>query len=174
MASEQQPRRTSSHDPNKEELEEGDIRYGDVFPAVAAASRELASRAIPPGDAALMQYAEAQIQGKTQRGGPAAGEGAIRHGYQPERWRSWSWRGDRVALQLNMTLGLLKLMFREGGLWPRPSEDSWTVTIGDALEATAITIGNKPIDQCDADAIQAAEIRAAHGRAWKFFGPRAT
>ncbi|KAJ8547300.1 hypothetical protein K7X08_010886 [Anisodus acutangulus] len=34
------------------------------------------------------------------------------------------------------------------------------ITIGQALEATAKTIPGKPVDQCDAAAIQAAEIRA--------------
>lgn len=34
------------------------------------------------------------------------------------------------------------------------------VTIGQALEATAHTAGDKPVDQSDAAAIQAAEVRA--------------
>lgn len=34
------------------------------------------------------------------------------------------------------------------------------ITIGEALEATARTCGNKPVDQSDAAAIQAAEVRA--------------
>ena len=34
------------------------------------------------------------------------------------------------------------------------------VTIGEALEAVAITAGDKPVEQSDAAAIQAAEIRA--------------
>lgn len=34
------------------------------------------------------------------------------------------------------------------------------VTIGEALEATALSAGDKPVDQSDAAAIQAAEIRA--------------
>lgn len=34
------------------------------------------------------------------------------------------------------------------------------ITIGEALEATALSIGDKPIDQSDAAAIQAAEMRA--------------
>ena len=35
------------------------------------------------------------------------------------------------------------------------------ITIGDALEITALTAGNKPIEQSDAAAIRAAEIRAS-------------
>lgn len=34
------------------------------------------------------------------------------------------------------------------------------ITIGEALEATAHTVGDKPVDQSDASAIQAAEVRA--------------
>lgn len=34
------------------------------------------------------------------------------------------------------------------------------ITIGEALEATALTAGNKPVEQSDAAAIQAAEVRA--------------
>ncbi|GAB2218776.1 hypothetical protein Droror1_Dr00002008 [Drosera rotundifolia] len=34
------------------------------------------------------------------------------------------------------------------------------ITIGEALEATAITAGHKPVDRSDAAAIQAAEVRA--------------
>lgn len=34
------------------------------------------------------------------------------------------------------------------------------ITIGEALEATAQTAGDKPVDQSDAAAIQAAEVRA--------------
>lgn len=35
-----------------------------------------------------------------------------------------------------------------------------TITIGEALEATALSVGDKPVDQGDAAAIQAAEARA--------------
>lgn len=34
------------------------------------------------------------------------------------------------------------------------------ITIGEALEATALTAGSKPVDYSDAAAIQAAEVRA--------------
>lgn len=38
--------------------------------------------------------------------------------------------------------------------------DDASITIGEALEATALTAGNRPVDQSDAAAIQAAEVRA--------------
>lgn len=37
------------------------------------------------------------------------------------------------------------------------------ITIGEALEASAQTAGNRPVDQSDAVAIQAAEVRATGG-----------
>lgn len=38
--------------------------------------------------------------------------------------------------------------------------DEYKVTIGEALEAAAWTAGEKPVEQSDAAAIQAAEVRA--------------
>ncbi|KAL3537895.1 hypothetical protein ACH5RR_001261 [Cinchona calisaya] len=40
------------------------------------------------------------------------------------------------------------------------SELRSSITIGEALEATVLTAGNKPVDYSDAAAIQAAEVRA--------------
>ncbi|XP_050141205.1 late embryogenesis abundant protein D-34-like [Malus sylvestris] len=43
---------------------------------------------------------------------------------------------------------------------PGGSLDRDAITIGEALEVSALTAGNKPIEQSDAAAIQAAEMRA--------------
>lgn len=43
---------------------------------------------------------------------------------------------------------------------PGATLDKDSITIGEALEASAISAGDKPIDQSDAAAIQAAEVRA--------------
>ena len=43
---------------------------------------------------------------------------------------------------------------------PGVTQASDKITIGEALEAAAMSAGDKPIDQSDAAAIQAAEIRA--------------
>ncbi|GFP85761.1 late embryogenesis abundant protein d-34, partial [Phtheirospermum japonicum] len=40
------------------------------------------------------------------------------------------------------------------------SEHRGDITIGEALEATALTAGHRPVDYSDAAAIQAAEVRA--------------
>ncbi|KAF2575086.1 hypothetical protein F2Q70_00000329 [Brassica cretica] len=41
-----------------------------------------------------------------------------------------------------------------------PPASEGTITIGEALEATVLTAGNKPVEWSDAAAIQAAEVRA--------------
>ncbi|XP_028762140.1 late embryogenesis abundant protein D-34-like [Neltuma alba] len=61
--SQEQPRRSADED--KQEP----IKYGEVFVNVKG---ELASKPIAPRDAAMMQSAEAQVLGGTQKGGPAA------------------------------------------------------------------------------------------------------
>lgn len=43
---------------------------------------------------------------------------------------------------------------------PGGALDRDAITIGEALEASALTAGDKPIEQSDAAAIQAAEMRA--------------
>ncbi|XP_031131657.1 late embryogenesis abundant protein 47 [Ipomoea triloba] len=43
---------------------------------------------------------------------------------------------------------------------PKNISKKVTITIGEALEATALTAGDKPVDYGDAAAIQAAEVRA--------------
>ncbi|MBA0832036.1 hypothetical protein Goarm_016452 [Gossypium armourianum] len=46
---------------------------------------------------------------------------------------------------------------------PTGAGDQSGITIGEALEATAISVGDKPVDRGDAAAIRAAEARAAGG-----------
>lgn len=43
---------------------------------------------------------------------------------------------------------------------PGATLDKDSISIGEALEASAVSAGDKPIDQSDAAAIQAAELRA--------------
>lgn len=49
---------------------------------------------------------------------------------------------------------------QQGDVGATGIDGSDAITIGEALEATAFSAGNKPIDESDAAAIQAAEIRA--------------
>lgn len=45
-------------------------------------------------------------------------------------------------------------------LSPEPMSGKTNITIGEALEATALAAGGRPVDYSDAVAIQAAEVRA--------------
>lgn len=48
-------------------------------------------------------------------------------------------------------------LFEDGG---RDGGQGDAITIGEALEATVMTAGSKPVEQSDAASIQAAEVRA--------------
>lgn len=61
-----QPRR--SQQPAGQGENQEPIKYGDVFNV----SGELANKPIEPQDAAMMQTAETQVLGQTQKGGTAA------------------------------------------------------------------------------------------------------
>ncbi|KAG7014451.1 hypothetical protein SDJN02_24628, partial [Cucurbita argyrosperma subsp. argyrosperma] len=110
------------------------IKYGDVFDV----SGDLASKPIAPRDAATMQAAENMLLGQTPRGGPAA--------------------VMQSAANINERTGLVGHSDVTDVARDQGVTDS--ITIGEALEASAISAGDKPIDQSDAAAIQAAEVRA--------------
>lgn len=61
-----------------------------------------------------------------------------------------TWQESKALVSLNLIQRLRR--------WDPQSAD--TVTIGEALEATALSLGDKPVDHKDAAAIQAAETRA--------------
>ncbi|GMY16689.1 late embryogenesis abundant protein D-34 [Fagus crenata] len=150
------------------------IKYSDVF----SVSGALASKPIAPQDAATMQAAENIVLGQTQKGGPAAvmqsaaavneRVGAVHH-----RQATNIARNEGVAVSETEIGGTRVITEEVGGQvvgrYVTPdvalrnagsvlSRDA--ITIGEALEATALSIGDKPIDQSDAAAIQAAEMRA--------------
>ncbi|XP_040989557.1 late embryogenesis abundant protein D-34-like [Juglans microcarpa x Juglans regia] len=150
------------------------IRYGDVFNV----SGDLASMPVAPQDAAMMQTAERMALGQTQKGGPAA------------VMQSAATRNERAALvghrDFSDVAGELGVTVTESdvpgsrmitesvagqvvGQYVEPAAvqqavveviQQSAITIGEALEATAQSSGNKPVDQSDAAAIQAAEVRA--------------
>ncbi|KAL3827968.1 hypothetical protein ACJIZ3_016770 [Penstemon smallii] len=93
-------------------------------------SGELASKPIAPQDAAIVQSAENVVIGQTPKGGPAAVV------------------GQRYGVPAASPPP------------PASAQDPDAITIGEALEATALSAGDKPIDASDAAAIQAAETRA--------------
>ncbi|KAI3678903.1 hypothetical protein L6452_38207 [Arctium lappa] len=156
--SQEQPRRS----------EEEPIKYGDVFNV----SGELANKPITPQDAADMQAAETKVLGKTQKGGPAAvmqstadinknrgvvgdddnqGIAVSDTEYAGHRIVTESVGGEVVGQYVRSNLASSLAPAKLGG-------DA--VTVGEALEATVVSAGDKPVDQSDAAAIQAAEVRA--------------
>ncbi|KAL7589413.1 late embryogenesis abundant protein D-34 [Lactuca sativa] len=166
--SQEQPRR-----PQPEDQEP--IKYGDVFQV----SGEIANKPITPQDAATMQTAENMVLGKIQKGGPAAvmqsaasvneSRGVVSH------YDVTSATGDQgVTVSEAVVAGHHIVTESVGGevvgqyvgtnkaSSPAPpiSGGDDQVTIGEALEAAAISAGEKPVDQSDAAAIQAAEVRA--------------
>ncbi|KAJ6846044.1 late embryogenesis abundant protein D-34-like [Iris pallida] len=170
--SQQQPQR-----PQQAQAQSEPVKYGDVFPVQG----ELANQPIKPQDAAMMQTAENLVLGQTQKGGPAAvmqsastyNERAGLVGHQDaspvpadqgvsvtetdlpagRRVITESIAGQVVG-KFEMPAPLATYNHPAGAL------EGGAVTIGEALEASALTAGDKPVDRCDAAAIQAAEMRA--------------
>ncbi|KAJ1409047.1 Late embryogenesis abundant protein [Sesbania bispinosa] len=153
------------------------IKYGDVFDV----SGELASKTISPQAAAAMQAAEARVLGQPQRGSPAAAMQAAavineasgligRHGIA-------DMASDQGISIMETTTGGQRIITEavDGQILGQRVErdapvvvtnigsaaiDGDPITIGEALEAVAISVGDKPVDQNDAAAIGAAEMRA--------------
>ncbi|XP_021716898.1 late embryogenesis abundant protein D-34-like [Chenopodium quinoa] len=156
------------------------VRYGDVFPVAG----ELASKPIAPRDAAMMQTAENAVFGQTQKGGPAATmqsaatvnerAGVVSHAaasdlaaQQGVTVTETSVPGAVVITEsiggqvVGQTIQSRPLVQGEqGSLIQGWNSATVKVTIGEALEAVALTAGDKPVEQSDASAIQAAEVRA--------------
>ncbi|KAF8016797.1 hypothetical protein BT93_H2112 [Corymbia citriodora subsp. variegata] len=168
--SQDQPRRpeqgrATGHEP---------IKYGDVFNV----SGDLASKPVAPQDAAMMQTAETVVFGQTQKGGPAAvmQSAAARNARaalvgrrdatdvtvdQGVTVTETDIPGQRiitesVAGQLSFHLSTPPVQQAA----PVGALEQSGITIGEAVEAAAQTVGDKPVDQGDAAAIQAAEVRA--------------
>ncbi|KAH0634110.1 hypothetical protein KY290_037544 [Solanum tuberosum] len=148
--SQQQPQKTETEQP---------LKYGDFFNVKG----ELADQPIAPQDAAMMQSAEAMVFGKNQKGGPAS----VMQAAAAKNERSGHVSHEdttQLAGDEGVTVAETKLPGR-----PSSSNSSSTtegdveeapITIGEALAATALTAGEKPVEQTDAAVIQAAEARA--------------
>ncbi|KAJ7949252.1 late embryogenesis abundant protein D-34 [Quillaja saponaria] len=168
-----QPQRPQADQPSWQEGVEGPIKYGDVFNVTG----ELASKTITPQDAATMQDAENRVLGHTQKGGPAAvmqfaasvneRAGVVSHkdvtdiarneGITISETKADGHRiiseavlGQNVEPDVPMKVLSPGQMILGGG----------PLTIGEALEAAALSAGEKPVDQGEAAAISAAELRA--------------
>ncbi|KAE8679302.1 Late embryoproteinsis abundant protein D-34 [Hibiscus syriacus] len=153
--------------------EEEAIRYGDVFDIQG----ELAEKLVAPKDAAMMQIAENALLGETNKDCAAAAmESAAmmneRAGFVgPDDVNVHSavtveethLDGKRIITESidDKVIGKysqeVPLSYSASG----PSGGSRSlITIGEALEAAALTAGTKSVDWSDAAAIQAAEVRA--------------
>ncbi|XP_028792260.1 late embryogenesis abundant protein D-34-like [Neltuma alba] len=171
--SQEQPRRPQAEDQDP-------IKYGDVFNV----SGDLAQKPVAPQDAAMMQSAETRVFGQTQPGGVAASmQSAARLNEQAGLVGHRDVNditGDRgVTVMETQVAGTRIVTESVGGqvvgqyvqpISNQPAQagagagaagdDAVKLTIGEALEATAHTVGDKPVEQSDAAAIQAAEMRA--------------
>ncbi|KAE8077053.1 hypothetical protein FH972_015658 [Carpinus fangiana] len=165
--SQEQPRRPL------DEREEP-IKYSDVFNV----SGQLSSKPIAPQDAAMMQTAENMVMGQTQKGGPAAVMQAAatrneRAGLVGHREFS-DVAGDQGVCVTEIDAPGRRIITESVAgqvvgkyVQPAPVEQvaveviqQSTITIGEALEASAQSAENKAVNQSDASAIQVAEMRA--------------
>ncbi|GLT49790.1 hypothetical protein SLA2020_233210 [Shorea laevis] len=142
--SQEQPRRLEEQEP---------IKHGDFFDVQG----ELAHKAVSPRDVSMKQPLQNAFLGQTQKGGAAAV-------MQPTVTRN-----ERLTQQSNSHKKRKEALVGQGqnNQAVSPHSDNQhggnltnPITIGEALEATALTAGNKPVEWSDAAAIQAAEVRA--------------
>ncbi|KAJ7973437.1 late embryogenesis abundant protein D-34-like [Quillaja saponaria] len=154
------------------------IKYGDVFNVQG----ELAGQPVAPKDAAMMQTAENAMLGQTQKGGAASimQSAAMKNekaGFVGHADITGAAGDCGVSITESELSGKRIITESVGGqvvgqysqrtpLVPPPTMQPGGVggdtgiTIGEALEATALTAGRKPVEWSDAAAIQAAEVRA--------------
>ncbi|PNT67409.1 hypothetical protein BRADI_3g27150v3 [Brachypodium distachyon] len=160
------------HDEEDEGSVDGPVRYGDVF----AVHGELAGAPIAPQDAATMQAAESAVLGRTPKSGPASvmqsaaarnvRAGAVAHG-----------EATGAAAELGVTVSETRVpggrIFTEFVAGQHVGQefvsaaadeeaslaDGTKITMGEALEATAFSAGEEPVEASDAAAIEAAEAR---------------
>ncbi|KAJ8543157.1 hypothetical protein K7X08_005680 [Anisodus acutangulus] len=162
--------------------QEKPVKYGDVFDV----SSELGSQTIVPQDAAIMQSAESAALGHVPRGGPAS----LMQSAASQNERICVVAADDmtdVARYDGVTVSQVEVggtrivsesiggevvaqyiyPSEAGGdeeraaRYPTTGVQEGAVTVGEALEAVALKpAGDKPIDESDAAAIQAAEARA--------------
>ncbi|PWZ57719.1 Late embryogenesis abundant protein D-34 [Zea mays] len=152
--SQEQPRRPSGHEETSGGGEQGAVRYGDVFPAVSGG---LAEKPVAPQDAATMQSAENLVFGQTLKGGPAAAMQSAATANERMGAVGHDQATDATAVQ-GVTVSETRVP--GGGRIVTEFVAGQAVTIGEALEATALAAGDAPVERSDAAAIQAAEARA--------------
>ncbi|KAG4997546.1 hypothetical protein AAZX31_10G150100 [Glycine max] len=180
----------SQEQPQKENHEEEGIKYGDVFNVKG----EMKSKPEAPVDAGMMQKAETETTGKTQKAGAAMQSAAAKNerggmaGHKDKNnvaadggvsvtETEAHLSGSQVVNKLeekkrkvNKLVEVVKQFNQKAPLNtmtpPSIVQEMGAggagsgITIGEALEATVLTAGKKPVEWSDAAAIQAAEVRA--------------
>ncbi|CAN1271012.1 Late embryogenesis abundant protein 31 [Linum perenne] len=139
------------------------VKYGDVF----SVHGDLAREPVAPVDAAALQSAEARVLGRTPRSGPGAVMGSAATvnydaGAVDRNQITDSVRDHGVSVSADDVGGARvvteSVAADAGEVGTEGGGDG--ITVGEALEAAALSVGDKPVDQADAAAIQAAEVRA--------------
>ncbi|KAM0070992.1 putative Late embryogenesis abundant protein, SMP subgroup [Helianthus debilis subsp. tardiflorus] len=119
----------------------------------------MANKAITPEDAATVQSAENMALGHIHKGGPAAV-------MQSAASMNQNCGLHQVTGDQHFTVSEPKLLVVGRYIHPTSAPVSLKsggedlVTMGEALEAVALSAAEKPVEQSDAAAIQAAEVRA--------------
>ncbi|MFS8022368.1 putative Late embryogenesis abundant protein, SMP subgroup [Helianthus anomalus] len=119
----------------------------------------MATKAITPEDAAAVQSAENMAVGHIHKGGPAT---VMQSAASVNRNRGL----HQVTGDQHFTVSEPKLPVVGQYVHPTSAPVSLKsggeglVTMGEALEAAALSAAEKPVEQSDAAAIQAAEVRA--------------
>ncbi|XP_006656949.1 late embryogenesis abundant protein D-34-like [Oryza brachyantha] len=176
MAQAQPPRMGDQlHAQSQEQGQTEAIKYGHVF----AVTGELADQPIAPRDAAAMRSAEDSVPGVLVQqeigGGYSAGVametaaaynqavGAVRPGQASDAATN---QGIAVT-QTAVPGGRIITEFVAGQVVGQYSvadqpveQDASKITVGEALEATALAADNRPVDRTDVEAIRAAEMMA--------------
>ncbi|CAL4935918.1 unnamed protein product [Urochloa decumbens] len=182
MSQRQPRRRPQGQGEAPQQVPDQPITYGDVFDVFG----ELAGQPVAPRDAAVLQSAEQAALGRTQRGGPAAvmqsaaalnaraghvGKGEIT-GPAAEAGATVTEAeipGRRVVAESvgGQVVARFVTPARVEATHPAGALGQDAVTVGRALEAVAATAaGDRPVEQSDAAAVQAAadhNARAARG-----------
>ncbi|PHT38069.1 Late embryogenesis abundant protein D-34 [Capsicum baccatum] len=163
--------------------QEKPVTYRDVF----SVTSELGSKSIAPQDAAIMQSAESIALGHIPKGGPASlMQSAVSQNESigvvaPDDMTDFA-RDQGVTVSqvevggtriVSESVGgevIAQYIYRseaagvdeeKAARYPTTGVQEEAVTVGEALEAVALKpAGDKPIEQSDAAAIQAAEARA--------------
>ncbi|GAA0163258.1 hypothetical protein LIER_19167 [Lithospermum erythrorhizon] len=168
----------------KKQRRSGPVTYGEIFDVMG----ELASKAITPRDAAILQSAENIIIGMPQKDGPAAmmrsaARENVELGFVRDQdvtdivqnegvtFLEAQAGGCHIVTQViagqasnqeipSSSLGDIFFLLVVGKCSGPVSDSDPPITIGAALEATTLSAGEKPIVKSDAAVIEAAERKA--------------